>query len=571
MLLASRGEPVRLFADAERHGASLMVAVDPTDPSEAELLLRFPARDLALTGVVRSSEGAPLEGCSVQVLQASGRLDRVRPGSLDRISTDAAGRFAVNGLHAGRARVLVSHPGHLDASEDVDLQEGPSAQVALTMKPSRSATVLIRGSGTGEPVPGAEVRLAVDDGTRAAVELEGQSDEAGLARFDQVPGGALQIRAYHPLHGYAEPRPVAAADLQATIERTLFPGVTFYGRVEDDRGWPVQLEAALVEVRDRDRAVYSTSRIACDVQGAFQVPSVPPAGSVRIHVFDGDFEAFDRVYGDGEELLVRLQRRSWPASVRGRVVDAAGNPLQGASLSYAGPGRPPVPMVLSRRDGRFELPEAPLGTFFLLVMKEGFATPTLGPFEAGEGENDLGDLTLHEGLELAVEVTLEDGRPADRGYCSLRNLDGLILDSSVIVDGRCVLQNLEPGDYLLSVHVAGHATPLEPVVLDDGGTAPLRMKLERGYSLRLRCELPKDADPPSPPVRIELLRGGTLAFKCVLLRGAGGDYGTSFGLAAGEYQVRAWREGAEEVLTETIDVESLALLEGRRELALQVP
>lgn len=569
VLVGSRGEVVQLFAHTEALGTSLLTEVDPLDPTVEEVVITFAPRLSTLRGRVQTSEGEPLEGAEVRLLQKSGSLALVRPDEHQPLLTGADGRFEVAGLHPGRARVEARMAGYVTEVQRLTIEEENTEEVLLVMQPSRSLRVLVRAPGGEAPAPGATVQLSLAGAEAGSGEgPKKTTDRAGRVAFDGLPAGEIVVRARHPRLGFARALQVAAG--QDEVEIILEPGETRLGRVEDDRGWPVQLKGALVEVKGTEGGVYTTSMMECDTDGTFELTHLPPRAALRVHVFDEGYDSYDRRFAPDEELLVKVQRKSWDASVLGRVVDGAGEPIQGADIAISAAGNPTIPMLASRSDGTFSFPEVPVGQFVLVVFVGDEGPRTLGPYQATAGPNDLGDLVIHEGGALRVNVTGTGGVAPQKGYCCLRTTEGLILLTSVLKEGSCRFDGVVPGEYLLSTYVRGYATPSEPMTIADGASEILDVELVRGLSVRLSCEVPRTDAQPNDKVFVEVRDGERLAFQGVLLQGAGGGYGTSFGLVPGSYRIEAWRSGQEERFTRSVVVGAEHAANGAQRIELML-
>ena len=554
VVLGSEGEPVGLFAGHPALGTSLCEWVDVMDPNESELTLRFLDRRARVRGVVRSDSGPLLEACEVRVHQESGRLERLRPSKHPAVMTDSQGRFEIGELHAGVARIRIRRDGFMPFDEKFELRDGETRELDLTLTASETAWVRLLAASGRIPIEGGLVCMTVDREGAPHLEREARSDEDGLARIQHLPEGRLRLGAHHPEHGYAPSREVTRAELAQTIELVLQEGHRRVGRVRDERGWPVQLETARVELFDPHGMLYFADQISCTVQGEFELAHVSPGSGIHIFVYGEEFEAYDRMFQDTDELLVQLRRRSWPAELSGRVIDGDGFPLSGVFVSFAAAGGARVPAVYSRDDGTFVVPQSPIGEFFLVVSKDGFGSPVLGPFEAVEGANDLGDLVLSAGARLSVDVSSPGVASLPRGYCCLRDLDGMILETSRIEEGVARFEGVAAADYLLSTHVPGFSAVQQRITLSDDGSHSTDVVLQDGVTLRIRCQFPTQVIETRPRVRVELLQESGAVFRATIVEDAGGGFSTALSLPRGRYEVRAWREGQSEEYQAPLDL-----------------
>lgn len=147
----------------------------------------------------------------------------------------------------------------------------------------------------------------------------------------------------------------------------------------------------------------------------------------------------ERTTSPGKTLAApspELDRSTSPGpdvSLSGRVVDALGRPVAGASLlveferhpSLSPEGGLPSPLEGGTdREGRFSLTRLPVGwRFRLAVTATGFATLTRRGFLEAGGL-DLGDLLLPRGVILAGRVRDTEGRPASGVVVEARRPSG---------------------------------------------------------------------------------------------------------------------------------------------------
>jgi hypothetical protein len=140
-------------------------------------------------GVARDEGGQPLAGVTVEVRP----LDAGTPSAT---TTDAAGAFAVTGLAAGRYQATLRLPSFATAVRTVDLAEGATRRLEVTLRISLTADVLVTGTRTfrsltdlDEPVNGL-LGLAAAGST--GVVTAAQVDDRPVFRsgevYEAVPG-----------------------------------------------------------------------------------------------------------------------------------------------------------------------------------------------------------------------------------------------------------------------------------------------------------------------------------------------------------------------------------------------
>ncbi|TAJ15998.1 MAG: carboxypeptidase regulatory-like domain-containing protein, partial [Planctomycetota bacterium] len=186
-----------------------------------------------------------------------------------------------------------------------------------------------------------------------------------------------------------------------------------------------------------------------------------------------------------------------PSSVRGRVLDGDGKPIEGALVvcealapSPALPMRPEeLPAALwggarSGADGAFELVDVPLGMRRVIALASGYAARSSASFELRAGEPlRIGDIVLGRGGAIAGRVERGDGAPWPnvRVLASSMNFDGapLLFDMcDADADGRYRIEHLPAGPYV-AMHFgdarrrASAPEALLPARVRDGETTVL--------------------------------------------------------------------------------------------------
>jgi RNA polymerase sigma factor (sigma-70 family) len=260
------------------------------------------------------------------------------------------------------------------------------------------------------------------------------------------------------------------------------------GRVFGEEGLPLagaRVEVALPETfRTRlpvvlDRSVDRHWARETDAQAAFAFGAVPLVEGARIHASADGYQPFDGLLADslGADVLLTLARpRSSDGLVRGKVVDAAGEPVDGALVAFG------VETTRTEKDGTFAFalqdPKSSNARFgvapeTLSALKPGFQ-PALFTAPRREGKPDwpatvtlrlgaaplsiTGRVVGHDGVRLAgVQVWLADAALFGAGS------QGLLLVENVLAgdpgkrwrsvetdrDGRFELAGLVAREYTL--------------------------------------------------------------------------------------------------------------------------
>ncbi len=188
-------------------------------------------------------------------------------------------------------------------------------------------------------------------------------------------------------------------------------------------------------------------------------------------------------------------------SVRGIVVDSAGEPVEGAKVHAVATGRDvsrsaDLGEALSSMggqaetgdDGRFALEDMNAGSFTIQASADGKGTAILEDVVPGEGGTEV-RLTLVKGVEVTVKVVDADGKPVAGAGVYLSDPRGINLSDMEMfdtdrtgADGKAVV-SAPPGAVLFEAVVRGHAPGSTTATAEAG--AEVVITLPRGSTLEV--------------------------------------------------------------------------------------
>jgi RNA polymerase sigma factor (sigma-70 family) len=380
---------------------------------------------VAQAGGAAAGEG---EGPSVEIRVVDHRDGRPLPGVALTVNADrqAGARATTDG--AGRAAVALPDP--LPKILSVVVRKEGFAPVTLwfpspvreaeipasyTLKlfPAEAVGGVVRDE-QGRPVAGvrvaptiwtssADVRPLREDYEEAP---PATTDEMGRWRCEGMPAGIdasrVSIAFTHPEYQRLDwPVGQALENLRSGRPAVLAQGLEVTGRVVDPAGRPVA-DARIV--LGRELYTPDVRRAETDKDGRFRFDHVAAGDTVVTIQAMGFAPALEKVVVRAglEPMAVRLAKGRM---VRGRVVDAKGEPIRGAAVAADGwrGHRTLEHQITTDEDGEFRWDDAPPDSFWVDVSHEGYLA-----VNRREVPPDAGDLSFVLIKPLKVRGTVVD-------------------------------------------------------------------------------------------------------------------------------------------------------------------
>lgn len=460
-------------------------------------------RGATVSGRVTDAGGEPLAGVDVQLAV----VDYNEHGVGHRAWTDAAGRYLLEGVPAGRLSVAAEQTGYLPAVSDLDVLPGDNR---LDFQLDRGLTVAGRVvDDGGAAVPDAEVRLgaglALFFGTAVTTGADGRFELAGIAPGTHAVSASKEGYAEATLDGLEIAAPVDDLLLVLSHGTALFGSV--YG-VDPDSLAGVRITAS----PNGRLALPRSSRV--DYRGAYRVEGLAAGSWTVTAAIESGRQAVEEVtIGAGErEVRLDLDLGGDGHAVAGRIL-LGGRPLAGARVSLDGRDRPSSAVASSDQEGRFRFAGLSSGSYNLAVIDRS----TFAVVDSRRIEVD-GDLELQldvAGSEITGRVVDgETGAPL-AGVAVRLEATGheirLPFHPRATTDeaGHFLFRRVAAGDYRLRAEEDGYAPAAATLSLADGLPADgveLKLAPTRGLTLDVRSSL---GSPPAQ-VRVAALPPGPL-------------------------------------------------------------
>ena len=489
-----------------------LAAARPTDVAPAPSERAGAVDDaFALRGVVEDSTGKPIAGATVTAFRIPWGSERDDDGhpveiGLGTTRSSADGAFALPVASGNVLQVRASAAGFATSV----LEEARAGQrVTITLGVGVSLTVRAVDE-RGEGVAGARVRLWAPrtwQSPSPGVEAAGATDADGRCRFDGLPRGSwTMLSAVHGTLGAPPWRRVELPPTGPSEQTVLFRvGRTLSGRVTRLEGGDPIPGARVGLGWTLFRAVRTNA------DGEFVLSGYTGEGHFELFAEAPGFSSAREVVSAENRYDLRLAPG---ATIVGRVVTTAGQPIADARIRASGGEVTQRRYATSTADGRFELDGARrVAVQTLVVSATGFGRTHLDVSVLDVERFDVQDVVLPSGRAVEGVVLGPDGVPVSDVTVTLQGANrdrGRLLPSGAkapndaFVDrqttrtdtqGTFRFADLPPATYEVEVSPRGRRGILRPIEL--GATADLRgVEFRLAGSRRLRVRVHDTAGRP---------------------------------------------------------------------------
>jgi len=422
-----------------------------------------------VAGQVLRPDDLPAIGARVE-LRANGEAGSRRLA----LRTDADGTFRADGLAPGEYRIgVTSSEGATPPAQNVVVNPGAEARVVLRLTSGLRLTGRVVDGTTGAPIAGARISETWTFPKWVTTDVDGRFEYDYPAEHyldldvDAEGYGRRSVQVF----GMFGNEPVAEH-----FEIELAPAATVLGRLVDAAGEPIEgaYVACAGSLRGGDVTQTSWRATRSGADGRFRVEGVSTEMSAGLFLVADGFASETFELGVPTlDLDVGDVVMAPGATVVGRVVDGAGEPLAGRRVTLHGTGAerytrydaPPNPdldtYVAEREartdaDGRYAFPDVPPGAYQVAATLPGLPEDERVDVAVAEddrgGEVEAERITLSAGLAIEGRILDPDGNGV--GTVFLNAFGGVpSMRAGVIsqADGSFELVGLSPGTYTLEV------------------------------------------------------------------------------------------------------------------------
>lgn len=438
-------------------------------------------------------------------------------GGEEEVTTDADGRFEIEGLAPGKHKVVARHADYTEASETVEVKEnGAVVELRMSTGGVIAGTVLSPGR---QALSGVNVGLSAagEPGFGRAMGMGGQTtttDPGGRFRFDHLGAGRYEVSA--SLRGATSaPADVVlqAGESNESVALTLSAGATIRGVVS---GLPEASRAGVMVTANGPQGFFSSTRTGAD--GSFELTGAP-SGAITLRATAGDFLSGTR------SGLRQISVEDGQTEVAAEIVLESGYALTGRVLK----GSEPVPganvFAFAQGSGRSASARADDGGSYRLegLQKGTYNVNASAPSGTGSKSQTV-DVSSDQNLDLVIPLARLAGTVVEAGSRQPLSEATVELDSSegrspflrsyrTDSNGGFSLEDLDPKSHTLTVRKADFLFEKRSVVAAEQGSDNLVIELTRGegigvqvrdgiYGVPLRGMMARVLDAQKTPVFI---------------------------------------------------------------------
>jgi protocatechuate 3,4-dioxygenase beta subunit len=397
-------------------------------------------------------------------------------------TTDADGRFQLDGLPPGKVTVSASHPDYLDATRDIDPDKDASIELPLGSGATIAGTVVGRDGRSG--VAGAQVSLNPEGDTSGRFSPDSaRSDGSGNFLFDHLAGGRYQLVAQSST-GKTTMREVVVAENQRVdgVLLGMATGALLRGSVT---GLP---PGRLAGVRILAGAPNYSDQAVTDDSGGFVLNDVP-SGQVRLQATTSFLsgrttsKSIEVPEGAGEvPVEIAFEGASRLAGRVSRGDKPLGGLFVNANLMSGGGGGGSRSSAQTDESGQYTLEGLTDGDYMVSLGGQGVAYRKSFTV-SGDTNGDIAlppiqvrgsvtDASTGEALE-GVTVAIQSGAPGP-GFAMKQGTT----DST----GRYFIDDVDPGAYQATARRSGYQARTQPVTVSSD-SVDANFGLQKGEGL----------------------------------------------------------------------------------------
>ncbi len=365
-----------------------------------DVRLTLQAAGGTLTGTVRDAAGQGIAHAQLLVGDENAGAHATVPEggqawqpAARRVSVDENGRFEVHGVAVGPQPVRVRARDFAPLTGSAEVSAGETTELVITLLQEASVEGTVTDA-SGAPLAGLEVY----SGRGGFLDRVTSSGADGSFFVRGLPCGEFELQVASEGRGSARTTLVGTPGALLRWDPVLDGGLSIRGRIVGEGIDPTQC-VVRCERFTQGEAPYLHD-VRPDAQGVFEFTGLSDAGH-RLEVLGAELYVFPLAVRDdlrpgGGETVIELDPARWPSvHLKGRVLDAQGEPLPGAAVAPRLPDSLGGPLFTTDAAGAFDFGPYPPGRWTILVQGGRVDELRTQTVELAPGQTwDFGDLRL---------------------------------------------------------------------------------------------------------------------------------------------------------------------------------
>ncbi|MDW7650497.1 MAG: carboxypeptidase regulatory-like domain-containing protein [Bacillota bacterium] len=414
--------------------------------------------------------GDPLAGVSVQVFDGSGV-------PVASAVTDGDGEYAVTGLSPGFYHLKFEFANFQSLTTGAAVAPGETTDISPVLHPEPGrVTGFVTDILTGLPIKNVLIQTR-RNGVSVGSDI---TDVNGVYTIESLQPLSYQLTAISPLFQNETESIQIQANATTINNFSLNPlPSTIVGEVRDavDNN---PISGATVKILDG--SLQFVTQTVTDENGGYEVTGLAP-GSYVVSAVAENYQT-KRVgisLGPAEIATVNLDLELNPGTVQGEVLDAqTGLPLSDSIVRLTDRNMMLVDAVSTDPNGFFRFSGLDIGLYYTLVaLAPDFQIKMIG-FEVAPGETKIVDILLqpNPGAIVGLITDVQTGEKIAGAVINVFQGGMLFATISTDEDGEFFVENLPPGNYIVTARAASFQTIMQGATVVANATTALEIALQ---------------------------------------------------------------------------------------------
>ncbi|WP_433750424.1 carboxypeptidase regulatory-like domain-containing protein [Falsibacillus pallidus] len=441
------------------------------DPNETETLnFALQPSPATISGTISSTLGGTIGGATVEILNIGSQV-------IATATADINGFYSIDGIAPGSYRLRASQTNYSTGQIGFTAVAGTPQTVDLSLVPNPGALsgTVLDGSNQ-DPIPNTSIRIINNSGITVAT---ARTDGSGTYSIPSLAPGSYTV--VFTSDGYANK--VTGAIISTglitslNVELDKLSGAV-QGAISSTLG---PLANAEISVTLNNIGVATTTS---DSNGNYFVGNLSPnVYNIVVNASGYARQTAGVIVNAGATSTADFFMEQTLGTLQGIVADSASAPLSGAvvNIYQEGGSGNIIARIVTQSNGSYGVPTLPPGTYFIVAIKDGYQSMSMGAIITAGGTASVNfQLLSNPGNVTGTIFDADTMNPIEGAAIQIKVLDA----SGTIVqftfsdsDGIYLLSNLAPGTYTLVASAPGYQNGLSSVVIPSNATVQLDISL----------------------------------------------------------------------------------------------